>query len=55
MITRVRARNFNSVRDVDFSLGPLNVLAGPSMGGKSNVLDLQGMLVSAAIAPFACG
>jgi len=40
MITRVRARNFKSLRDVDFSLGPLNVLVGPNMGGKSNVLDL---------------
>jgi predicted ATPase len=40
MITRVRARNFKSLRDVDISLGPLNVLVGPNMGGKSNVLDL---------------
>jgi len=40
MITRVRARNFRSLRDVDISLSPLNVLAGPNMGGKSNVLDL---------------
>ncbi|HUB77229.1 MAG TPA: AAA family ATPase [Bryobacteraceae bacterium] len=40
MITRVRARNFRSLKEVDFSLGPLNVLVGPNMGGKSNVLDL---------------
>ncbi|MGA3039756.1 MAG: AAA family ATPase [Bryobacteraceae bacterium] len=40
MITRVRARNFKSLRDVDISLGLLNVLVGPNMGGKSNVLDL---------------
>ena len=40
MITRVHARNFKSLRDVDFSLGPLNVLVGPNMGGKSNILDL---------------
>ena len=40
MITRVRARNFKSLREVDISLGPLNVLVGPNMGGKSNVLDL---------------
>src|SRR5580700_391497 len=40
MITHVRARNFKSLRDVDISLGPLNVLVGPNMGGKSNVLDL---------------
>jgi predicted ATPase len=40
MITHVRARNFKSLRDVDISLGPLNVLVGPNMGGKSNVIDL---------------
>jgi predicted ATPase len=40
MITHVRARNFKSLKDVDISLGPLNVLVGPNMGGKSNVLDL---------------
>ena len=40
MITRVRAKNFKSLRDVDIALGPLNVLVGPNMGGKSNVLDL---------------
>lgn len=40
MITGVRARNFRSLRDVDLSLGPLNALVGPNMGGKSNVLDL---------------
>jgi predicted ATPase len=40
MITRVRARNFKSLRDVEFSLGPLNVLIGPNMGGKSNIVDL---------------
>ena len=40
MITLLRARNFKSLRDVDISLGPLNVLVGPNMGGKSNVVDL---------------
>ncbi|MGA2742681.1 MAG: AAA family ATPase [Bryobacteraceae bacterium] len=40
MITHVRARNFKSLRNVDLSLGPLNVLVGPNMGGKSNILDL---------------
>ncbi|MGO4879881.1 MAG: AAA family ATPase [Bryobacteraceae bacterium] len=36
----MRAKNFKSLRDVDIALGPLNVLVGPNMGGKSNVLDL---------------
>jgi len=40
MITHVRVRNFKSLRDVEFSLGALNVLVGPNMGGKSNILDL---------------
>jgi len=40
MITRVRARNFRSLKEADFPLGRLNVLVGPNMGGKSNILDL---------------
>lgn len=40
MITRLRVRNFKSLRDVDISLGPLNVLVGPNMAGKSNILDV---------------
>ena len=39
MITRLRVRNFKSLRDVDLPLGPLNVLVGPNMAGKSNILD----------------
>lgn len=39
MITRLHVRNFKSLRDVDISLGPLNVLVGPNMSGKSNILD----------------
>ena len=39
MITRVRARNFKSLREVDYSLGPLNAMVGPNMGGKSNVIN----------------
>jgi predicted ATPase len=39
MINRVRIRNFKSLKDVDLVLGPLNVLVGPNMGGKSNILD----------------
>lgn len=39
MITRLHVRNFKSLRDIDLSLGPLNVLVGPNMSGKSNILD----------------
>jgi len=40
MLTRLEVRNFKSLRNLDLSLGPLNVLVGPNMGGKSNVLDV---------------
>jgi predicted ATPase len=40
MITRLQVRNFKSLRAIDLSLGPLNVLVGPNMSGKSNVLDV---------------
>jgi len=39
MITRLQVRNFKSLRDIDIELGPLNVLVGPNMSGKSNILD----------------
>jgi predicted ATPase len=39
MINRVRIKNFKSLKDIDLALGPLNVLVGPNMGGKSNILD----------------
>jgi predicted ATPase len=44
MITRLHVRNFKSLRDIDLSLGPLNVLVGPNMSGKSNILDVFGFL-----------
>ena len=40
MITRLQVRNFKSLRDIDLPLGPLNVLVGPNMAGKSNILDV---------------
>lgn len=39
MITRLQVRNFKSLRDIDLELGLLNVLVGPNMSGKSNILD----------------
>ena len=39
VLTRLLARNFKSLRSLDLPLGPLNVLVGPNMGGKSNLLD----------------
>jgi predicted ATPase len=39
MITRLQVRNFKSLRELDMQLGPINVLVGPNMAGKSNILD----------------
>jgi len=39
VLTRLLSRNFKSLRSLDLPLGPLNVLVGPNMGGKSNLLD----------------
>lgn len=39
MITRLQVRNFKSLREMDLELGSLNVLVGPNMSGKSNILD----------------
>ena len=39
-ITRIRAKNYRSIRELDMELGPLTVLVGPNASGKSNVLDI---------------
>ncbi len=39
-VTRVWARNFKSIRELDLELGPLTVLVGPNASGKSNTLDI---------------
>ncbi len=40
LVTRVTAKNFRSLEDVDVKLGPLTVLVGPNASGKSNVVDV---------------
>ncbi len=40
MITRLKVSNFKSLRNIDLTLGSLNVLVGPNMAGKSNILDV---------------
>jgi len=40
MITRLQVRNFKSLRELDMQLGSINVLVGPNMAGKSNILDV---------------
>ena len=44
MITRLQVRNFKSLRNIDLTLRPLNVLVGANMSGKSNILDVLGFL-----------
>jgi predicted ATPase len=38
-ITRIRAKNFRSLGDVDVHLSPLTVLIGPNGSGKTNLLN----------------
>jgi predicted ATPase len=44
MITRIEARTYKCLRDVDVELGRLNVLVGPNATGKSTLLDVVGFL-----------
>lgn len=39
MIKQLRVRNFLSLKDVDLELGTRNLLVGPNMSGKSNLID----------------
>jgi predicted ATPase len=39
-LTRVAAKNFLSLKDVDIALGDLNVLVGPNGSGKTNFLNI---------------
>lgn len=45
MIRHLRVQNFKSLRDVVLTLGPRNVLVGPNMSGKSNLLQVFKFLV----------
>jgi len=40
MITHRHVSNFKSLKTLDIRLRPLNVLSGPNMSGKSNILDV---------------
>jgi predicted ATPase len=40
MLTKIRVKNFRSLKDVTLELGQRNVLVGANMAGKSNVMDL---------------
>jgi len=49
MIKRLRVRNYLSLKDVDLELGGRNVLVGPNMSGKSNLIDCLRFLTSIAV------
>lgn len=40
MIRNIRVKNFKSLKDVSLPLGLRNVLVGPNMSGKSNLIDV---------------
>lgn len=44
MITRISAKGFRSLRDVDVAVKPFQVLVGPNGSGKSSLLDVLGFL-----------
>jgi predicted ATPase len=44
MITRLQVRNYRSLRSVDCTLGPFQVLAGANATGKSNFLDALSLI-----------
>lgn len=46
MITRLRITNFLSLKHFDLQLGQRNVLVGPNMSGKSNVVECLRFLTS---------
>lgn len=49
MIKRVRVRNFLSLKEVDMELGIKNLLVGPNMSGKSNLIDCFRFLTTMVI------
>ncbi len=47
-IVRVWARNFRSIEQAELEMGPITVLVGPNASGKSNLLEVLGLLSDAA-------
>lgn len=44
MITRIQARNYKCLKDVDIGLSPFQVLVGPNGSGKSTLMDVLGFI-----------
>jgi predicted ATPase len=49
MIKRLHVKNFLSLRDIDWELTQRNVLVGPNMSGKSNLIECLAFLTQVAI------
>ncbi len=52
MITRLHAKGYKSLKDLDLELRPLNVMIGPNGSGKSNVIDSLVFLAEGAEGPL---
>ena len=40
MIKRLQVKNYKSLKDLDLELNRTNILVGPNMSGKSNLIDI---------------
>ncbi len=49
MIRNIRVKNFKSLKDVSLAFGLRNVLVGPNMSGKSNLIDVLRFLTRMVI------
>jgi len=50
MITQIRVKNFKSLNDVSLRLGRRNVLVGPNMAGKTNLISFFRFLTQMVVA-----
>lgn len=51
MLTKIRAKNFKSLKDVTLDLGQRNVLVGANMAGKSNIMEIFKFLYDMTFPP----
>jgi predicted ATPase len=52
MIQKVRVRNYKALRDVEVSLGPINLLIGPNDSGKTSFLEVIGAMCRSVDQPL---
>lgn len=55
MIKNIRVQNFKSLKDVSLELGLRNVLVGPNMSGKSNLIEVFRLLTRIVVTSPASG